>query len=167
MKNCPNCNALLDDNAMFCVTCGAKITGDSAQSSQQYYSAPPQGYAPAPAYAPDPFDHTSEFDPQDISDNKVIAMLVYLLGSVGIIIALLSSKDSPYAAFHVRQALKITVCEIIAGIASAILLITVLVPMAAGIFTFILQIVKIICFFQICKGQAKEPPIIKNFTFLK
>ena len=50
-----------------------------------------------PNYTPyDPYDHTSEFTAKDISDNKVIAMLVYLMGTIGIIVALLASKDSPY-----------------------------------------------------------------------
>lgn len=54
-------------------------------------------------YAPvDPYDHTAEFSQKDISDNKVIAMLVYLMGAVGIIIALLASSESPYVSFHVR-----------------------------------------------------------------
>ena len=48
-----------------------------------------------PNYTPyDPYDHTSEFTAKDISDNKVIAMLVYLMGTIGIIVALLASKDA-------------------------------------------------------------------------
>ena len=35
------------------------------------------------------------------------------------------------------------------------------------IFTLILAVVKIICFFSICKGEAKEPPIVRAFGFLR
>lgn len=90
MKTCPNCNVQLDDAATFCANCGARIS-ESAQAQPQYTqntAVPPQG---------DPYDHTAEFDPQDISDNKVFAMLGYLLGTVGIIIALFGK---PQVAFH-------------------------------------------------------------------
>ena len=106
MKTCPNCNVQLDDAATFCANCGARIS-ESAQAQPQYTqntAVPPQG---------DPYDHTAEFDPQDISDNKVFAMLGYLLGTVGIIIALLASRKSPFTMFHVRQALKFTVVNIL------------------------------------------------------
>ena len=70
MKTCPNCNVQLDDAATFCANCGARIS-ESAQAQPQYTqntAVPPQG---------DPYDHTAEFDPQDISDNKVFAIDVY------------------------------------------------------------------------------------------
>ena len=112
MKTCPNCNVQLDDAATFCANCGARIP-ESAQAQPQYTqntAVPPQG---------DPYDHTAEFDPQDISDNKVFAMLGYLLGTVGIIIALLASRKSPFTMFHVRQALKFTVVNILMLMRSA------------------------------------------------
>lgn len=119
-------------------------------------------------YAPvDPYDHTAEFSPKDISDNKVIAMLLYLTSVVGVIIALLASKDSPYVAFHVRQALKFVVLDVLAGLLAGVLFFTIIVPIVAGIFIFILWICKIIAFFSICGGKAKEPPIVRSFNFLK
>lgn len=121
-----------------------------------------------PNYTPyDPYDHTSEFTTKDISDNKVIAMLVYLMGTVGIIVALLASKDSPYLSFHVRQALKFTVLEVLTGIITLLLFWTIIVPIAAGIFEIVLLVCKIIAFFSICKGNAKEPYVVRNFNFLK
>ena len=113
------------------------------------------------------WDHTEEFDPKDVSENKVVAMLVYLLGPIGIIIALLASNTSPYAAFHVRQGLKFTVMDCLLVLIAVILCWTIIVPIAAAIFELILSIVKIICFFSICKGNAKEPPIIRSFGFLR
>lgn len=119
-------------------------------------------------YTPyDPYDHTSEFTAKDISDNKVIAMLVYLMGTVGIIIALLASKDSPYLSFHVRQALKFTVLGVLTGIITLLLFWTFIVPIAAGIFGIVLFVCKIIAFFSICKGNAKEPYVVRSFNFLK
>ena len=127
--------------------------------------APYQQYAQAPVF--DPYDHTAEFSPKDISDNKVIAILVYLMGTIGVIIALLASKESPYVAFHLRQGLKFLVVEVLVGIVSAVLFFTLIVPIAGGIFLIVLWVIKIICFFQICCGKAKEPAIIRSLGFLK
>lgn len=127
--------------------------------------APYQQYAQAPVY--DPYDHTAEYSPKDISDNKVIAILVYLMGTIGVIIALLASKESPYVAFHLRQGLKFLVVEVLVGIISAVLFFTLIVPIAGGIFLIVLWVIKIICFFQICSGKAKEPAIIRSLGFLK
>lgn len=156
MKICPKCNQPLDDNAAFCTNCGAAIT----------------------AVEIDPYDHTAEFDKKDISDNKVIAMLVYLMGPIGIIIALLAGSTSAYAGFHVRQALKFTAVEIIASIALMVCILINVIPYL-GWFVYgllalayvgligTLTVLKFICFFQICKGKAKEAAIIRNLKFLK
>ena len=157
MKICPNCNTQLEDGAAFCANCGTQF-GVSPQAEQGFVN-------PQPAY--DPFDHKAEFDPKDISENKVFAMIAYLLDTIGIIIALLASGKSPYTRFHVRQALKFTVVEILTIIALAVLFWTVIVPIVGGIFLVVLWVVKIICFFQICGGKAKEPAIIRSFDFLK
>ncbi len=152
MKFCPNCGNPLEEGATSCPKCGDPLTLQAA---------------PIPVPYVDPTDHTGEFDAADVSDNKVIAMLPYLMGIVGLIIALLARSDSPYAKFHTRQYLKICVCEAIIAICSAVLCWTILVPIAGAICIVILLVVRIICFFQICKGQAKEPAIVSRLGFLK
>ena len=184
----------MDDNLAFCMNCGTQLpAGQPAPApavpptpqptpaaamtpppaSPYVNQVPPQNgpYGniqpgqPAPVF--DPYDHTAEFTAKDISDNKVVSMLVYLMGAIGIVIALLAANSSPYAAFHVRQALKFTVVNILLGIAAAVLCWTFIVPIAAGIAALALLVIKIICFFQICKGKAIEPYLIRSLTFLK
>ena len=115
MKVCMNCHLTYDDAAQVCAQCGEPLIA----------------IAPQPTVAPT--DHTSEFDAADISENKVIAMLPYLMSWIGIVIALLAGASSPYAAFHVRQALKIQVCNALLGIIAAVLAITIIVPIAAAV----------------------------------
>lgn len=146
MFNCPKCGVEVEDGAAFCPNCGEKFEAKVETPS---------------------FDHTAEFDAQDISDNKVISMIVYLFGIVGIIIGLLAGVNSKYAAFHVRQALKVEVLSILVAIATCVLCWTIIVPFAGAIALAILFVVRIIAFFQICKGQAKELPIVRGFKFLK
>ena len=152
MKFCPNCHLTYDDTANVCGQCGGPLQVIPQQVPQAQ-----------PAY--DPTDHTAEFSPQDISDNKVFAMLPYLMSFIGVIIALLAAPSSPYTMFHVRQGLKISVTSILVTIVGAI--IPFLGWIAAGICAIVILVVEIICFFRVCKGQAKEPPIIKNLGFLK
>ncbi|MCI9449238.1 MAG: zinc-ribbon domain-containing protein [Clostridiales bacterium] len=171
MKECTNCHTQSADEAMFCNHCGTPLSvQNTAQNGAPINpgTTPNSGAMPqyaAPIY--DPYDHTSEFDPKDISDNKVMSMLVYLMGWIGIVIALLGSHSSPYAAFHVRQALKFSVVDIILGICALVLCWTFIVPFACFVMFGALFVIKIICFFQICQGKAKEPYIIRSLTFLR
>ncbi len=153
MKYCPNCGAQLEEGAASCPSCGA------------FFVAQPSA-APAPVYG-DLTDHTAEFDPADISENKVFAMLPYLLSLVGVVIALLARNGSKYTDFHIRQSLKIFICQAFVAMVSAILAITLIVPLAGAICEIILLVVQIICFFQVCAGKAKEPAIVNRFGFLK
>ena len=167
---------------------------------QENRQEPPRRQPQSSAAATPAWDHTAEFDPKDISENKVMAMLVYLMGWVGILIALLGGTTSPYAAFHVRQGLKFVVLNCLIGIIGVLLLV-IAIPVGLGsvagmgygyeygtpdfssvlmtgglfsicwivlaVFEVILFVVKIICFFSICNGKAKEPPIVRAFGFLR
>lgn len=155
--------------AGFCPYCGKPLAdGESCNcpKAQENAAKQPQ-YQPYGQPAYDPYDHTAEFDPKDISENKVFAMLVYLMGTVGAIIALLAGHSSQYAMFHVRQGLKLTVVNILLGIVALVLFWTFLVPIACGVAYAVVFVIKIICFFQVCSGKAKEPAIICKLGFLR
>lgn len=155
MKNCPNCQAPMSDTATFCTNCGTQVAQNAA----------PAQYA-APAY--DPYDHTAEFTSKDISDNKVFAMAPYLLGIFGILIALLAAGNSPYVSFHIRQVIKFEVASFLMWVAAIIFFWLLFLPViAAAIMSIVFFVIKIICFFQICSGKAKEPAVIRNLGFLK
>lgn len=177
MKFCPQCGSQLDDNATFCFHCNTDLThGDSngnqangqpQGNNQQPYQQPQNPYYNQPYQQVNPYDHTAEFDPDDISENKVIAMLPYLMGVMGIIIAAIMSRDSKYLSFHIKQALKLTVASTLCSIIALVLCITIIVPIAAVICLIIISVLRIIQFFSICSGKAKEVPIIRGLGFLK
>lgn len=146
MKNCPHCGNQCDDAVAFCNQCGAPF---NAGASYQNF---------------DPADHTAEFEKADISQNKVLAMIPYLMSWVGIIIALLAVDNSKYVAFHVKQALKL---QVVAIISVVFCIIPLLGWIAYGITAIIIFVLTIIGFFQVCGGKAKELPIIKGLGFLK
>lgn len=157
-------------NTVRCSTPSAERSTVSAERStaSAERAVPPQQNAvpPQQAFVPayDPYDHTAEFDPKDISDNKVFAMLCYLMDFIGIIVALLATHSSKYTMFHIRQALKITVVSILSVF---VLIIPFLGWIAFPILQGIIWVIKIISFFQICSGKAKEPAIIRSFGFLR
>ncbi len=150
MKVCPNCRISYEDSANVCEKCGNPLM----------ILDPP----PAVSYAAGETDHTAEFSPADISQNKVIAMAPYLLSWVGIVIALLAAGTSPYASFHVRQALKIQICSVLAGFLA---IIPILGWIAMGICAILAVIINLVGFFDVCSGRAREPMIVSKFGFLK
>ena len=147
MAFCSNCGKEVPDGASVCPSCGAALAG-------------------APAAVADAWDHTSEFDAQDISDNKVYALSAYLVSMLGVIRARVLAKESPFALFHAREALKIDVVVFVVSFLSALLSWTCIVPIAGIILMLILCVVKIICFVQVCKGEAKEPWLIRSIGAL-
>lgn len=164
MKTCPHCGAAMEDNAMFCTSCGTPWNPAGAGAPNGYSDPNQTMYYGADYMAP--YDHTAEFSQQDIHDNKVICLAIYLMGIVGIIIAMLASSDSPFTAFHVRQALKITILETLTAIATALLFWTLIMLVAGPVFLAVLFVVRIICFVRICQGKAIEAPIVRGFSFM-
>lgn len=126
---------------------------------------PVQQYPVQPAY--NPADHTADFAPEDISNNKVTAMAAYMLGMLGIIIALLAAPESKYAGFHSRQALKLEIVTTLLAIVSVILCWTFIIPILGGLAMAAVFVIRIICFFQVCGGKAKDAPLIGMLPFLK
>lgn len=146
MKFCPQCKTTYDDNVNVCTQCGTPLM--TFQTAAPY----------------DITDHTAEFDPADISQNKIFAMTAYLLGFIGIIIALLAAGASPYTAFHVRQALKL---QVVAVISLIFMVVPIIGWLAVLIWSIVTIVLEIICFVRVCAGRAVEVPIISSFAFLK
>lgn len=163
MKTCPNCRNQMEDDALYCPVCGTAVTITPKPAPS--YMEPPEYVPPVPEE--DPYDHTEEFSSDDISDHKLLCMLVYLLDFFGMIIALLAAKESEYTAFHMKQSMKFTVLEALIAISAVLLSWTFIVPVLAMIAIVILMIIKLISFAQVCSGKAKEPAIIRRIKFLK
>ena len=65
--------------------------------------------------------------------------------------------------FHVRQALKFEVITTLTAIVTLVFIWTIVIPVITGIFLVVLFVCRIIAFFSICGGKAKEPYIIRSF----
>ena len=187
MSLCPNCGAQAPDGAVFCSNCGANLAAaaqaaaEQATFGQQQQQAYQQNFNQnfnqnyeqqfhqnqQQMYTKPATDHTDEFEADDISKNKVIAMAAYLLGTLGVIVALLAAPQSPYATFHSRQALKLAIVEAMVTIVTVVLFWTIIIPFAGVICMGIIWVLRIIGVFNVASGKAKEVPILSAFPFLK
>lgn len=160
---CEKCGATLTDGAKFCDKCGAS-TGAAANNTAQ--AAPQAAPQPVPVAAPavDPFDHTAEYDAKDISENKVIALCPYVFSVLGVIVALLATRESRYVAFHAKQALKIYVCY---ALATFVNVVPLLGQIAYAVISVLVVIAIIAGFFNVCNGKAKEAMFVRGLGFLK
>ena len=142
MAFCSNCGAELSEGATSCSNCGAVLKVVSE------------------------FDHTAEFDAKDISDNKVYALCVYAFDLLGILLGAILAKDSEYLKFHLREAMKFEIVEFIMVLAASLLCWTIIIPVVAAVFCIIVFVLKIIAFVQVCKGEAKDPWMIRSIGAL-
>lgn len=115
----------------------------------------------------DEFDRTELFSEEDVKENRLFALLLYLTGIVGIIIALLKDKDSPYLNFHTNQVLKTVICETAVLILSGLLCFTFIVPAFGVLIIIALNIVKLISALWVLKGYSKEILILRSLRDLK
>ncbi len=152
MKNCPNCNAENEDNSAFCCNCGAPMNGQPAY---------------CPPVKPNPWDHTADYDADDIADTKLFAMCCYLLSVPGILVALLARPKSRYLEYHIRLSLKFMILNIILGLIMGLLAWTVVVPIAGAVCMAILLVLRAIVFVDVCRGKAADPWLIRSIPFLK
>ena len=113
-------------------------------------------------------DHTDEFDPSDIEQNKFMAILAYL--SWLVLIPLFAAKESRFARFHCNQGLVLAIAEIIAWVLFGILK---KIPLIGWIFAALSWVLSLICLvmavigiLNAVGGKAKDLPVIGSFRIL-
>ncbi len=143
---CKKCGAWTEDGSLFCPVCGA------------------------------PFHKTNEIKPEDIDDNKAIALLSYL--GLLFLVPLLAKPDSAFCKFHANQGILLLIAELISISVFAVLwtlscipflgliplLLAVLIFFATAVLSLVYSIIGIVNTLQ---GKAKELPLIGKFRILK
>lgn len=100
-----------------------------------------------------PEDKTYEFDTADIEQNKVMALLSYII----FFIPLLACPNSSFAKFHANQSLVLTIANIIVGLLGNI----PVIGRFTGILNAAITILSILGLVYAAQGKAKELPLIK------
>jgi len=128
------------------------------QGNQQSF-----GQAPYQQYV-DPADHTAEFDPRDIADNKLFAVVPYLFGIIAGLIVGIYVKESPFVKFHIKNAIRIEIVSLLILLIAIIPFIGWVVAAVLEIAMVVLDIIAIVWAFQ---GKAKDIPVVSSIGFLK
>lgn len=106
-------------------------------------------------------DETADYDPADIQNNKVMAILAYL--GILVLIPIFAAKDSKFARFHSNQGLILFICFLICGVLSAIPVINLF----AWIIYVLLFIFLIMGVINAGSGKVKRLPFIGKFDLIK
>lgn len=204
MAFCEKCGSQLKEDAKFCTVCGQPVEPQQAPQSQQTYQQPVESQQPyqqaaqpqQPYQQPtqpqqpvqpnffqklnDTPDTTYEYDPQDIANNKVMAVLSYL--GILVLIPWFAAPQSRFARFHAKQGVTLFLVDIAYTIISVLLgLIKTphyyyffeyyATPWYINLLIFIIGIpvivLTILGIVNAARGHAKELPIIGRFNIIK
>ena len=135
MKYCPHCGAEIADDVRFCPTCGKETVVVVTNTDPQ-------------------------FDPQDVADNKMLAMLGYLTMGV---LPMLGARNSAYAMHHTNQALWLFIGSLLCGLVCIIPLLGWIVGAIGSIFLLVCEIIGII---RALKGSGAYLPFVKGLPVI-
>lgn len=172
MAFCEKCGAQIDDSAKFCNVCGAPRTPISEATVKDGTGT--NGNTGKSGFAAifDTPDHTAEFDPTEINNNKVICVISYLW--ILFFLPLVCCPDSRYGKFHANQALILLLTSVALGIVTTIFSFMGFIPFIGILFNLLSALVSLcdlgLLLFGMINtglGKSKELPIVGRFTIIK
>ena len=104
MTYCGKCGAQVQDGVKFCQGCGAAVetkVENNAQQAQPASQPPQNDFSQKLQNLNNTADTTAEFDAQDITSNKAMAILAYF-GPL-VLIPIFAAKQSKFARYHSNQ----------------------------------------------------------------
>lgn len=180
MAFCTNCGNQLTEGAKFCPKCGTAVEVTATQEKIQQPEEQPtqqqqeqQGESFFTAAMNNTADTTSDFNPKDIEDNKIMALLSYL--GILVLVPIFGAKESKFARFHANQGLILCVAAIVYGVAYSILSEIIMaiswrlhfLVSLIGLVSIVFVILAIMGIINVVNGKAKELPIIGKYKILK
>ena len=102
-------------------------------------------------------DTTSEFDPNDINQNKIMAILAYF--GILVVIPILAAKESKFARFHANQGLVLFIASVAYWIMLEIIK-SIIVSISTGLLliTTILGLTYLVFMVLLVYGWRKQKP---------
>lgn len=160
MSFCGNCGSEVGEGVKFCPGCGAGMDGQSSFSGQNSNSVNQSSFSSSVGNLNNTTDSTANFTQEDIAQNKVMAVLAYII----FLIPLLAAKESPFARYHTNQGLILFLAGIAVMVVGVIPIIGWLIALLAPLFITVLAVIGIV---NAAGGKAKELPLIGKFQLLK
>lgn len=100
-----------------------------------------------------------QIDPQDASNNKIMAVLSYWW--VGWVIAYLMARQSPFVKFHLNQGLAIWFLSIAFGIVTTVLgFVSPMLASIGGLLNLVTFIFTLLGSWKAWQGKAEPLPVI-------
>lgn len=178
MAFCSQCGAQLESGANFCPMCGTPVNAPSGAQDQVHQQRPngsarEQVEAAFEKFKSTAEDHTQQFTPEDIEQNKAMAILSYL--GILVLMPIFAAKDSRFARFHANQGLVLLITLAAYGVLEHILnrVFYAIWWGLGSIFSVVLSLAYLVFLVYIvlgivnaAKGEAKELPIIGKITIL-
>lgn len=180
MAFCTNCGKELKESDKFCPSCGK-----AAEESGNTYSASAEsGFSDKFNEYVSSEDKTCEFDPMDISDNKVFALLSYI--GILVLVPIIAAPKSKFARFHANQGLVLLIGEMAYSVARGVFLgvlrllreftlfggalfgpVYWIVSIITGLFSLVFLVFAIIGIIDAAQGKARQLPFISKFNIIK
>lgn len=180
MAFCTNCGKELKESDKFCPSCGK-----AAEESGNTYSASVEsGFGDKFNEYVSSEDKTCEFDPMDISDNKVFALLSYI--GILVLVPIIAAPKSKFARFHANQGLVLLIGEMAYSVARGVFLgvlrllreftlfggalfgpVYWIVSIITGLFSLVFLVFAIIGIIDAAQGKARQLPFISKFNIIK
>lgn len=119
-------------------------------------------------------DETESYESEDISNNRIFAVLGYL--GILLVVPIICAPESPFARFHASEAIDLLIFNVVYTIVAVVVTwLCFKVGQALGIIILgvflILSIVSLLFWIMgisnAARGQAKEIPFIGKFKLLK
>ncbi len=172
MLLCEKCGTKVDEGTKFCPSCGNSMEVPAPQQQEQN-SGDQNDFSAKIANLNDTADTTADYDADDVSKNKVMAVLAYF-GPL-CFIPMFAAKDSKFARFHANQGLVLLIAcvaySIVSSIVNSIILaISWRLYFITSIISFIsivFAVLAILGIINAANGRAKELPVIGKFKILK
>jgi uncharacterized membrane protein len=189
MAFCSKCGTQVADGVNFCPSCGNNVAGTSDTQQAGYTQANNQannqgnyghqGFgSTGPAFM-NTADTTAQYNPADIADNKVLAILSYL--GLLWLIPFFAGKHSPFTKFHVKQAFLIVCAQVAWSILGSILRLVIrtkvdvlwgygyyktpaLVTIIVALVHVAIWVFAVVGIVNAAQGKAKEVPIIGKYA---
>jgi len=169
---CKNCNAVLDDGAKFCTSCGTPVEQTVAEPVIEQYE---QQNAQQEFNPEQNFDNNFFYDAEqmDVRQNKAKAVLSYF--GILVLVPIFGAKNSKFARFHANQGLVLMIFSFISiflqrilnsflGNAGGIIMLLSSVFSLINLALFAFSIIGIV---NAAKGKMKEVPVVGQIKILK
>ena len=168
MAFCPVCGEHVADSTPSCPKCGAPLNQQNSASTGTQ-----QAVNDFVNNLNNTADYSSQMDPADVEQNKVMAILAYI--GILVFVPIFAAPQSKFARFHANQGLTLFIFEVVYGVIMSVLGATVgKIPVAGPITLTICGLVSLIwLILMICgiinavNGKAKELPVLGNIHFMK